>query len=327
MRAALLALATLAATPAAASVGDALSRQILPALADFSAASADLGRAAQEDCRAESLRPAFQAAFDAWMPLSDLHIGPSETGALSIAFWPDDRGFTARTLAGLIAAEDPIAGDPAGYGEVSIAARGLFALEMLLYDPAFDGYGPDDYSCRLVQAIAGDLGLQAAALQAAWTEDFAPVLASAGEAGNATYLTEDEAIRALYTQLLAGLEFTADTRLGRPMGSFERPRPKRAEAWRSGRSLRDVVLAVEAAQDLAHALAEDGLPQTDAAADHVRAAAGRIADPGFQDVEDPQARLRVEVLQQALRGMRAAIETEIGLALGIAPGFNSQDGD
>ncbi|MCB1403259.1 MAG: signal peptidase, partial [Rhodobacteraceae bacterium] len=71
-------------------------------------------------------------------------IGPSETGALSIAFWPDDRGFTARTLAGLIAAEDPIAGDPAGYGEVSIAARGLFALEMLLYDPAFDGYGPDD---------------------------------------------------------------------------------------------------------------------------------------------------------------------------------------
>ena len=107
MRAALLALATLAATPAAASVGDALSRQILPALADFSAASADLGRAAQEDCRAESLRPAFQAAFDAWMPLSDLHIGPSETGALSIAFWPDDRGFTARTLAGLIAAEDP----------------------------------------------------------------------------------------------------------------------------------------------------------------------------------------------------------------------------
>jgi predicted lipoprotein len=50
-------------------------------------------------------------------------------------------------------------------------------------------------------------------------------------------------------------------------------------------------------------------------------------DPAFQDVTDPQARLRAEVLQQAVRGLRGAVETEIGARLGIAPGFNSQDGD
>jgi len=261
------------------------------------------------------------------MAVSDLRIGPSETAALSIAFWPDDRGFTARTLSGLIAAEDPVATDPAAYAEVSIAARGFFALERMLYDPAFSGYGPEDYSCRLVRAIAGDLAAQAAALDAAWAEDFAPVLASAGDAGNATYLSEDEAVRALYTQMVASLEFTADTRLGRPMGTFERPRPKQAEAWRSGRSLRDVVLAVEAARALAHELVAGDLPQTDAAVESVRAAAGRIADPAFQDIADPQARLRVEVLQQAVRAVREAMETEIGSPLGIAPGFNSQDGD
>jgi predicted lipoprotein len=327
MRAFLFLMTIVAAAPASGNVGDAVSRFILPALSTFSEASAELDAAAQADCRAESLHPAYQAAFDAWMAISDLRIGPSETAALSIAFWPDDRGFTARTLSGLIAAEDPIAKDPASYGDVSIAARGFFALEMLLYDPDFSGYGPDDYACDSVKAIAADLYRQATELQSAWADEFAAVLTSAGDPGNATYLSEDEAIRALYTQLLSSLEFTADTRLGRPMGTFERPRPRQAEAWRSGRSLRNVVLAVEADQRLAHELVDVGLPQTDAAVDSVLSAAEHIVDPAFQDVEDPQARLRVEVLQQAVRATLGAIEIEIGTALGLAPGFNSQDGD
>ncbi|MFN4160255.1 MAG: hypothetical protein ACK4GO_17965 [Gemmobacter sp.] len=56
-------------------------------------------------------------------------------------------------------------------------------------------------------------------------------------------------------------------------------------------------------------------------------AATHIRDDGFQDIEDPQARLRVEVLQQAVQAMRGAIADEIGTAMGIAPGFNAADGD
>ena len=59
----------------------------------------------------------------------------------------------------------------------------------------------------------------------------------------------------------------------------------------------------------------------------MREAAARIEDPAFQEVTDPQARLRVEVLQQAVRSLSGAIQSEIGARLGIAPGFNSQDGD
>jgi hypothetical protein len=55
--------------------------------------------------------------------------------------------------------------------------------------------------------------------------------------------------------------------------------------------------------------------------------AGRVGDPGLQGVSEPQGRLHVELLQQAVRAMRTAIEAEIGVPLGIAPGFNSQDGD
>lgn len=313
--------------PAYAGVDEALDRHILPSFHDFAAAAEEQAQSAAADCRPENLAPAFHATFDAWMMVADLRLGPSETGALSIAFWPDTRGFTQRTLTQLITEEDPVALNVGAYKEVSIAARGFFALEMLLFDPAFSDYGQGSYTCTLVQTIATDLAGQAGALDRAWRDDFAAVLRSAGEAGNAAYLTADEAMRALYTQLLSGLEFTADQRLGRPMATFERPRPARAEAWRSGRSLRNVLLSAQAAQQLAHALADRSLPETDAAAGQVRALADRISDPGFQDVTNPQERLHVEVLQQAVRALQSAIETEIGAPLGITPGFNSQDGD
>lgn len=331
MRCLLPALMALAfATPARADVAAAVNGHILPGFAKFAEAARALDQAARADCRPASVLPAYHTAFDAWMAVADLRMGPSETGALSVAFWPDDRGFTPRALSGLIAFGDPIGRDPAAYADVSIAARGLFALEMLLQDPEFSGYGTADYTCALVQTAAADLSAQAGALAAGW-DAFAPTLLTAGAGGNATYLTGDEALRAVYTQLLASLDWTSDNRLGRPIGTFDRPHPRMAEAWRSGRSLHNVVLATEVAQDLAHALAEGlvpaGLPRTDAAMARVLAAADRIDDPAFQDVEDPQDRLRVEILQQAVRAVKDAIEADIGATLGITAGFNAQDGD
>ena len=87
----LLALAFTA--PAHADVADVVDSHILPALADFADATAQLDSAAQADCTAKALRPAYQTAFDAWGPLADLRIGPSENGVLSVVFWPDARGF------------------------------------------------------------------------------------------------------------------------------------------------------------------------------------------------------------------------------------------
>jgi hypothetical protein len=318
------------AAPARADVETAVTAQILPGFAQFAEAADRLDQAARADCRPAAVLPAYQAAFDAWMAVADLRIGPSEAGALSVAFWPDDRGFTPRALSGLIAEEDAIGRDPAAYADVSIAARGFLALEMLLLDAEFSGYGRGDYTCVLVQTVAADLAQQARALAAGW-DAFAPTLLIPGAAGNTSYLTEDEALRAIYTQLLASLDWTVDNRLGRPMGTFDRPRPRMAEGWRSGRPLRNVLQAAEAAHALADALAQGlvpaGLPRTDAAFARIQAVAERIADPAFQDVETPQARLHVEILQQAVRALKDAIEAEIGDALGIAAGFNAQDGD
>lgn len=313
------------ALPATAGVDEALAQHILPGFARFADETQALAAAARADCRANGLRPAYQASFDAWMVVGDLRLGPSETGALSVAFWPDSRGSTKRTLARMIDAQDPVARDPAAYAQVSIAARGFFALDMLLYDPAF-AYDPGSYTCDLVTTITADLAAQAQVLDMDW-QGFAATMRSAGAPGNPQFLTQDEAIRALYTQILSGLEFTAHRRLGAPLGSFDRPRPARAEARRSGRSLRNVTQATQAARDLAAALADWPLPATDAAADRVRRTAGRVSDPVFADIRDPQARLRAEIVQQAVGAVASAVQVEIGQRLGIGAGFNSQDGD
>ncbi|HHC29422.1 MAG TPA: signal peptidase, partial [Rhodobacterales bacterium] len=253
--------------------------------------------------------------------------GPTETAAPQVAFWPDKKGFTPRTLKSLIAAQNPVIDSPERFAEVSIAAKGLLALEQLLYAPAFNGYAPGSYTCHLVQAVAGDLARTAAGLERDWRADFAPTLASAGAADNAVFFDQDEALRALYTQLLHALEFTADARIGRPMGSFDKPRPARAEAHLSRRSLPNVLAASASAVALADALADWPLPRTHAALEALRAAAAKLDDPSFADAGDLSVRFKLEVLQQKVKALEAALEEEVGLALGIAPGFNASDGD
>ena len=328
MRSLLTATFLLTAAPALAGVEEVIQDHALPGTARFASATAALDAAAQADCTDAALRPAYQEAFDAWMGIAHLTLGPLEEDGrgLAIAFWPDTRGMVGRSVARMVAEEDPIAtsGD---YAEVSIAARGLFALERLLYDDDFARYEADSYSCALARAMAADLAELGRMVDTAWREDFATTLRSAGEAGNSRFLSPREASQALYTALATGLDFVADQRLGRPMGRFDAPKPQVAEARRSGRSLRNVVLSLEALHGLADTLSDAPTPKTDAAFDRALSAARALEDPVFAGVADPISRIRVEALQNDVRAISEAVGAEIAPALGVSVGFNSADGD
>jgi len=317
----------LLATPVSSGIDEAVNTHILPRLATFSDATRALETAAEENCLPDTVAAPYDDAFDAWMGVADLRLGPSETRALSIAFWPDTKGHTQRTLSRLIDTKDGVVQDPTAFSDFSIAGRGFFALERMLFDENFNGYDAQSYSCDLVQAITRDLATQAATLNTEWRDDFVNTLLAPGAEGNVTYLDETEAVRAIYTQIVSSLEFTAQTRLGRPLGEVDRPRPRRAEAWRSKRSLSNSMLAVQSAYDLAHALADWDLPETDTAMARLRTQADQISDPGFQDISNLMNRLDVELLQQEITGLKTAIQVEIGTRLGISAGFNASDGD
>ncbi|MEM6371484.1 MAG: imelysin family protein [Pseudomonadota bacterium] len=111
---------------------------------------------------------------------------------------------------------------------MSIPARGFYALEFLLFDPQVSASGDAAYRYALVWAVTGDIAANAAAISNEWQAGYGDQMATPG---NSTYRTKDEAARQAFTALLTGLEFTSQIRLGRPMGTFERPRlpvPKRA---------------------------------------------------------------------------------------------------
>lgn len=316
---------TLAASPALADYPETVRDHILPGYAAFATVTADLATQAQASCAPETLRPAWQAAFDAWMGVAHLQLGPVEDQgrALAIAYWPDPKGLGWKQQQALLTG-DPANLEPAAFADQSVAARGLFGLERLLYPEA---PLPSD-ACPLIRATATDLARMAAEVQAGWQGQggYADAMLTAGAAGNTTFLTGPEVRQALFTQLATGLEFLSDQRLGRPMGQPSQPHPERAEARASGRSLRNVLLSLQAMRGMVDTLTPDA-PKTMAAFDHTIALAEKLDDPVFAGVEDPTGRLKVEILQQSVQHLREVMVDELAAELDVGIGFNAGDGD
>jgi predicted lipoprotein len=343
----LLAAALLAAAlPAAAAPDHAalatrtLEAHVLPGFARLEAAAAALadevaaGCAGSGEIPADPLRTAYDATFDAWARIGHLRFGPAEEDSTGFAveFWPDTKGSTPRTLAALIAAEDPVVDDPVAFAEVSVAARGLMAIDQLVYDPAAEPIVAGGYRCRLLTAITGDLATTTATLRARWQDPWGGFLTSAGADDNPVYLAPDESTRALYSALVDGLQHDIDLRLGRPLGTFDRPQPRRAEAWRSARALPNVVASLEGLQALFETAFAPEIG--DAEAEPVRrafeaafAAAGRVQGPIDAEVATPQGRIHVEALQGALRKVQTEVASHVGPTIGVTSGFNAMDGD
>ena len=314
------ALALALASPAGADTAAVVQDHARPGYAAFDEAVSRL--ADVESCDPEALRPAFQAAYDAWMGIEHLHLGPAEDNgrALAILFWPDPKGIGAKAQANLLSG-DPAALSLEAMSQQSVAARGLAGLERLLYPEKSLPADP----CALIQVTVDDLGRQSEVLASDWGP-FGDSLLTAGQAGNDLFLKPEEATQALFTQLATGLETVADRRIGRPLGTFDKPRPDLAEGHASGRALANITLSLKGLRGLAASLSPDSA-RTLAAFDHAIALAEALDDPNLDGIADPQGWLKLEILQQAVRSTRDAAVAEVGPALGVELGFNAQDGD
>jgi predicted lipoprotein len=313
-------------------IQDIVDGHILPrfeALAERTQVFADV---AVLDCdpTSDTLKSAYGDAFDAWISASHLRFGPTEVDdrAFALAFWPDSRGATTRALGTLLAEQDPIAASVETYSDVSIAARGFYAMEFLLYDDAMMSAGEPTYHCQLVQTISADMADTASNILEDWQADYATKMLEPSPTG--IYRSEEEVLQEVFKALSTGLQFTSESRLGRPLGTFDRPRPTRAEARRSGRSTLHVTLSLQALQDLAARLANDDAnmaAKLDASFDRAMSQLNDLGDPTFAGVADPQTRFKIEVIQQSIDTIRTVVRDELGPTLGVAAGFNSLDGD
>lgn len=315
---------SLVATGAArADYPEAIRDILTPGYSAFEAAALELAAKTDETCAAQDFIPAWHTAFDAWLTVAPLKIGPVEQDGmgLAIAYWPDPKGLGAKAQRGLLTASPELL-SPESFAHQSVAARGLMGLERLLFPSSELKADP----CPLIRATAHDLARMATLIRTEWEGSFSATMLTAGEPGNTTFLTRSEVRQTLFTQIDAELAFDRDQRLGRPLGSFDRPRPELAESRASGRSLRNVILSLRALRALSESLTPD-IPKTLAAFDHTLALAEDLDDPVFEGVADPATRLKVEILQQEIHAIQQLVRQELARDLDVDLGFNAADGD
>ena len=331
-------------------------RALADAAAAFDAAAGAFCQAPGTETLAGA-EAAFNDTADAWMGVQHIDFGPIELLMRSprLYFWPDPTGRAAQDVKEFVAAGDAAKLEPEHFAAAPVSLQGLPAAEAVLFDAEsrdrlLAGDDEGRLRCALLAAIAGNVHELARGLLAEWQDSggpFAKAIATPGP-DNPYFASQEEVTTAFLRSLNQGLRLALDTRLKPALGAdIGAARPDRAEAWRSGRSLRNIVIGLEAAQALYLGEGDgpgDGGGGLDALAAPsqsdpkiaplLRKAFGITIDtaegigkPLAEAVVDPGARPEVEKLATRIQALRQLVGTRLAAALNLSVGFNALDGD
>ncbi len=321
--------------------------QVIPAFTRLAAETKALAQTAADACRAPDAAglartvDGFNKVDDAWMSAQQFRLGPLSEGqrAERFAYWPEKRNIVEKQLAALLAAADPAKLTPAALAQASVAVQGLTALERLLFQTAAAEALPagqdSAFRCAAMSAIAANLAAIAKDALRIWEATRTdPQQAAAPFAADPA-----EAVTQFYSNLLTELQIVADQKIAAPLAaSPAEAKPKLAEHWRAGRSVRNIVLNLQAARRsmlddagfatlLAAPRFDDLKARLAAAFDQALAAAAEISLPLDRAVVDAEGRKQVERLYVRLNQLRDIARQDVPPALGITLGFNELDGD
>jgi predicted lipoprotein len=331
-----------------------VARQVMLATyTDFATATRPMPELATQFCAALSMGhlTALQQAWrQAVVPLKRsemFRLGPAAGLISAVDFWPSRPPLIQKALA------DPQPITEEFIESVGAAARGVSALEYLLFDPEgsnsalitqFRDGLKGKRRCAYLTGIIGHLAQQAQGVATAWSPDggnFVAEVATAGQ-GSATYPTAHKAVSDIVNRLLAALEHVHKNKLGRPLyGNGKSPWPTWVEAGRSGNSLANILenlqglRAVYAGIDgTTNGLGFDdyltalGSPLGERITQHIQmalAAVQAIPPPlRVAVVEHPQA---VEAAYQALKVLLVLLKVDMTNLLGVTVDFSDNDGD
>jgi predicted lipoprotein len=304
------------------------TQKLAQAADDFAAQPSQDGFAA--------VRIAFESVSDTWMQAQFFRLGPlgAQQRSERFEYWPEKRPIIDKQLAALLTKADPDALAADRFAQASVAVQGLPALERLLYgDTARQvlSAGPEQKArIALIQAIAHNLDNLAQELAAAWEK---------AESDPKLFAQEpNEATAQLYAGLMTGLQLVSDQKIAGPRGqTVDKAKPKSAEQWRAGRSLKNIKLNLQALRDATtgpsgfasllgadQAALKDEIAKAFAAA---LAAADAAPEPLDTAVTDPEGRKKVGALLIAVNHLRDVLNQKVPPAIGISLGFNEMDGD
>ena len=306
-------------------INEAIYENILPGYESFAEKTSKLHAAARKSCEGIEVKEAFHHSFDTWLSIHHIQFGPVEKNNLlfSLYFWPDPKDRTQKSLRKLSTERDEIVNNPVEFRSVSVAAKGLMSIERLLYDKTFL---PTSYKCKLIRAITFELQKNASKLRLEWFVLANNIYNSRYE--EISYFESSEDVkRAIFSSIITGLEFNEKHRLGRPLGTFERPRPKRAETRRSNRSIKNISLSLISIESLFVSFTDNDFSKVGEAFKTSIIESKALKEGDFKQLSDPQVRFKLEKFKGSIMSLSDLIVDDVGRKLKIRTGFNAFDGD
>jgi predicted lipoprotein len=279
------------------------------------------------------LREAYLNTADAWSAIEFLHFGPAGVDFRfeRISYWPERKNATGKAMAILLAGKGDEGLAPERFARTSAAGQGLPALERLLFDDnaealllANDSGG--DRRRKVGLAIARNIAIIGGQILGGWRDGPDSVLKRFDDPAYA-----QEATARIATDLLGLFQLIRDVKIEAPLGkSIESAKPRLAEGWRSGRSIRAIAINLTTVRDAANIIFAND--RGEISSPSILKSAVKIADSLSPEnlsalVTSPKQRSDAVLLLDAVTSARDVCKLEIPNALGITVGFNSLDGD
>lgn len=352
----LFATATPAATPNWHDINLTIVHEhVLPRYQALAAATARLEQQGQAFCSSvdadglAKLRQSYNEAMDAWMGVQHIRLGPVEMLMRYHRYqlWPDKHNTGAKHMRDLLAEQDLQRLQPDNFQHISVAVQGFTALEGMLYGKGdtlkgFGTQGQAGYRCHVVEAIGHNLATMSAELEETWGNDNTPFQKMFNYYEPTNGVDDPDSSREVaarfLNQLHTQLEAVVDQKLGRPLdASPAKAKPTRAESWRSRRSMRNIVLNLEATEALyltGYSPAVKAKPEGVEVDKRIRAGfrdaivqAKGFKRPLYEIARDPAQRPQLQRLQQTITGLKGEISANLSQILDLPQAFNSLDGD
>jgi uncharacterized protein len=190
-----------------------------------------------------------------------------------------------------------------------------------------------EWRMQVGQGIARNLSSIARDVLAEWTAtDGVRAAIAANKSWKMIFADTAEAASLLLTDLVTAFRLMHDVKLLPVMGaSVDVARPRVAEAWRSGRSRRNLWINLDSARGMTRLWAETVPAAHRTKLEALYAAALKAVEtvPGAlgEAAADAARRPLVETARAAIKAVQLEIAATLPVDLGITLGFNSLDGD
>lgn len=292
----------------------------------------------------EAARRAYKEAALAYARIEMLRFGPTREGNRQerLLLFPDPKGLVRRQVDKILAEHDKTVLTAKSLAGKSVALQGFPALEILLYGSEakklFGKSADAKFRCGYASAIAGNISVQAAAIDEGWADDKGYAnLMRAPSPDNAAYMNAGEVTLEIGGALINGLEQIRDVRLAGPLGLQAVDKaPTTAILNVSGLTMPYICANIEGLIALYRDSGiERQLESVDKAeADLVEQEMRTARDAGLAIKEHmgpaatrPQTRQRLTAMGFPLKNAKVLAAHLLAKGTGLSVGFNAGDGD